>query len=360
MCISSNVRRECNAEVCVFEGCQESFVSVNGNIPEIPEASPILDDAGVSQEQSCVPADFLPPEPAPSSAQWTLSLLLLGLTFCTTTFAGFFYATGFFGFGNLARFLFSPNFRIFLSSISFSFPLVVILTAHELGHYFACRYYGMRCTPPYFIPAPLPLTGTLGAFIRIKSHFREKKALFDIGIAGPLAGFLFSLPVLWIGINISRLTPKLSHGVSGLSFGEPLIFRLIGIVALGYAPGRHDMIAHPMAMAGWVGLLATSLNLLPIWQLDGGHIAYAALGERWHKKLSFAAVAVLIILSFLGWPTPSYLLFAVILLIIGWRLRFYHPAPLVNEGPLGTGRTILAIVALLILILSFTPTPITT
>jgi len=305
------------------------------------------------------PADFLPPEPAPSPGQWALSLLLFGLTFCTATFAGLFYATGFFGFGDLTRLLFSPNPRILLSSISFSFPLIVILAAHEIGHYLACRYYGMKCTPPYFIPAPLPLTGTLGAFIRIKSHFRGKKALFDIGIAGPLAGFLFSLPVLWIGISISRLTPRLPLKFTGLSFGEPLIFRLIGMATLGYAPERQDMIAHPMAMAGWVGLLATSLNLLPIWQLDGGHIAYAALGAGWHKKLSFAAVAALIIVSFLGWPTPSYLLFGLMLLIIGWRLRFYHPAPLVNEGPLGTGRTILAFVALLILILSFTPVPIT-
>ena len=332
---------------------------MSSDIPEIPQASPIFDKADVSRERFPVPADFLPPEPAPSSSQWALALLLLGLTFCTTTFAGLFYATGFFGFSGLTHILFPPNSRILLSCISFSFPLIVILTAHELGHYFACRYYGMKCTPPYFIPAPLPLTGTLGAFIKIKSHFRKKKALFDIGIAGPLAGFLFSLPVLWTGISISRLTPRLPPQFEGLSFGEPLIFRLIGMAALGYAPERQDMIAHPMAMAGWVGLLATSLNLLPIWQLDGGHVAYAVFGAERHKKLSFAAVAILIAVSFMGWPTPSYLLFGLILLIIGWRLRFYHPAPLVDEGPLGTGRIILALVALLILILSFTPTPIT-
>jgi membrane-associated protease RseP (regulator of RpoE activity) len=331
---------------------------VSSNIPEIPKGFQTFDD--VSKDSFYVPSDFLPPEPAPSTTQWAISLLLLFLTFCTTTFAGFFYSTGFFEFNNLKDLLFSTNPRIFLTSFSFSFPLIVILSAHELGHYFACRYYGMKCTPPYFIPAPLPLTGTLGAFIKIKSHFRRKKALFDIGIAGPLAGFLFSLPVLWIGISISRLTPKLPHRFTGLSFGEPLIFRLIGVAALGYAPEKQDMIAHPMAMAGWVGLLVTSLNLLPIWQLDGGHIAYAVFGADWHKKLSFAAVAAVIIVSFMGWPTPSYLLFGLILLIIGWRLRFYHPAPLVDEGPLGPGRMALAFVALLILVLSFTPIPITT
>ena len=332
---------------------------MSSNIPEIPSAFQIFEKADVLHEQSCVPADFFPPEPAPSSSQWMLSLFPLGLTFCTTTFAGLFYVAGFFGYSGLTRILFTPNPWMILSCISFSFPLIVILTAHELGHYFACRYYGMKCTPPYFIPAPLPLTGTLGAFIKIKSHFRRKKALFDIGIAGPLAGFLFTLPVLWIGISISKLTPKLRPQFSGMIFGEPLIFRLIGMAALGYTPERQDMIAHPMAMAGWVGLLATSLNLLPIWQLDGGHVAYAVFGAERHKKLSFAAVTALIAVSFLRWPTPSYLLFGLILLIIGWRLRFYHPAPLVDDGPLGPVRTILALVALLILVLSFTPTPIT-
>ena len=312
------------------------------------------------QESSFVPTDLFPPEPAPSPSQWALSLTLLFLTFCTTIFAGGFYSTGFLGFRDPAGLLFLLNPRIISACFSFSFPLLVILSAHELGHYFACRYYGMKCTPPYFIPMPLPLTGTLGAFIKIKSYFRGKKALFDIGIAGPLAGFLFSLPVLWIGISISRLTPNIPSRHLELSFGEPLIFRLIGMAVLGYAPERQDIIAHPMAMAGWVGLLATSLNLLPIWQLDGGHIAYAVFGAEWHKKLSFAAVIALIIVSFMGWPTPSYLLFGLILLIIGWRLRFYHPAPLVDEGPLGTGRIILAFIALLILILSFTPVPITT
>ena len=333
---------------------------MSDNFPEIPQNIPIVDTICVSYEPASVPAeDSIPPEPPPSSTQWALSLLLLGLAFCTTTFAGFFYATGYMDLKNLTNLLLSPNLHTIIACISFSFPLIVILSAHELGHYLACRYYGMKCTPPYFIPAPLPLTGTLGAFIKIKSNFRRKKALFDIGIAGPLAGFLFALPVLWIGISISRLTPKLPPQFSSLNFGEPLIFRLIGIAALGYAPERHDMIAHPMAMAGWVGLLATSLNLLPIWQLDGGHIAYAVFGAERHKKLSFVAAAALIAVSLLSLPTPSYMLFGVLLLIIGWRTRFYHPEPLVDEGHLGTPRLILAFIALLILIFSFTPVPIT-
>ena len=326
----------------------------------IQQTHSVLDKPGASRELPHIPVDLLHPEPAPSSSQWILSLLLLGITFCTTTVAGFFYAAGFFGFRDLAQLLLLPNLQILFACVSFSFPLITILIAHELGHYFACRHYGMKCTPPYFIPAPLPLTGTLGAFIKIKSHFRNKKALFDIGIAGPLAGFLFSLPVLWAGISISKLIPKLPLEFDGMSFGEPLIFRLIGIVVLGYAPESQDMLAHPMAMAGWVGLLATSLNLLPIWQLDGGHIAYAVFGAKWHRILSLAAISAIIAISFIGWPTPSYLLFALILLFIGWRTRFYHPAPLVDLGSLGPGRITLAVVALLVLILSFTPVPIST
>ena len=340
---------------------KDDVILASGGIPENPHNLPsVLDETGVLWKSVHVLEDSLPPEPPPSLRRWAVSLLLLFLTFCTATFAGFFYTTGFLEFDGFARAISSPNSRVFLTCLSFSLSLIVILAAHELGHYFACRYYGMKCTPPYFIPAPLPLTGTLGAFIRIKSHFRRKKALFDVGIAGPLAGFLFCLPVLWIGISISKLTPKLPLHFTSLSFGEPIIFRLIGMVALGYAPEKQDIIAHPMAMAGWVGLLATSLNLLPVWQLDGGHVAYALFGPEWHRKLSYAALAVLIAVSFMGWPMPSYLLFALLLLILGLRMRFYHPAPLTDDGPLGTCRNILAFVALLILILSFTPVPVTT
>ena len=308
-----------------------------------------------------VPEDLIPPEPGPSPRQWALALFLLCLTVVTTIFAGLFYATGNFGVPETSRFIFSfLHPRVLLAGFSFSFSLIAILLAHELGHFLACRYYGMRSTPPYFIPAPLPLTGTLGAFIKIKSACISNRALFDIGIAGPLAGFVFSLPVLWIGISISRVVPKLPAHFSNLSFGEPLLFRLIATATLGYMPDRHSLLTHPMAMAGWVGLLATSLNLLPIWQLDGGHIAYAMFGAERQRRLSIVLVIALILLGIMGWPTPSYLFFGLMLLIIGGlKMRFYHPAPLLREQPLGTGRTILGYVALAILILSFTPTPIT-
>ncbi len=247
---------------------------------------------------------------------------------------------------------------LLLRGLPFSFPLIAILLAHEMGHFFACRHYDVRCTPPFFIPAPISIVGTFGAFIKIKSPFHHKRALFDIGIAGPLAGFIIALPVLWIGIGMSKLIPKGALEAGGLSFGEPLVFVFIAKLVLGYSPVKQDMIAHPIAMAAWFGLLATSLNLLPIWQLDGGHIAYAILGRLRQRKISIISAVALILMSFLGWPTPTYLLFGLVILIIGARFHFYHPPTLQDAEEIGPGRMYLGLLALFILIICFTPVPI--
>jgi membrane-associated protease RseP (regulator of RpoE activity) len=318
---------------------------VSSNLPEFTTASQLWE---------------LPPaiasEPPPSRREWVISVLLLFATIITTCFAGLCYLTGLDFVRALSLFLAKP--KLLLLGLSFSIPLIAILLAHELGHFLACRYYGMSCTPPFFIPIPLPISGTLGAFIKIKSRFLNRKALFDIGVAGPLAGFIFVLPTLWVGISFSRVIPKGLLGSGWLSFGEPIIFRFFGELILGYSPARQDMLPHPIAMAAWVGLLATSLNLLPIWQLDGGHIAYAMIGSSRHKTLSIAALISLILVSFAGWPTPSYALFSVLLLIVGIRSRFYHPPVVVEEEALGFGRIILGLLAYLILIISFMPVPI--
>jgi membrane-associated protease RseP (regulator of RpoE activity) len=297
-------------------------------------------------------------EPPPAGRDWAISILLLFATILTTSFAGLCYLTSLDAGRALSLFLMRP--RLLLLGLPFSIPLIAILLAHELGHYLACRYYGMSCTPPFFIPVPLPISGTLGAFIKIKSRFINRKALFDIGIAGPLAGFMFVLPALWIGISFSRLVPKGLLGHAGLSFGEPIIFRVFGKLILGYSPASQDMIAHPIAMAAWVGLLATSLNLLPIWQLDGGHIAYAMIGRPRHMLLSKAALIAMIFMSLAEWqwPLPPYLLFLVLLLVFGIRSRFYHPSVVIEEDALGPGRFILGMIAYLILIISFMPVPV--
>lgn len=322
---------------------------MSSHFPDYPPAPALSDKSSVGFRQD--PHTF-----HEAWRQWLAPVVLLFITALSTTFAGLFYVFGDIGFfAAVGATLLKPS--LILQGLPFSIPLITILLAHEMGHYLACRYHGVSCTPPYFIPVPISIAGTLGAFIKIKSHFPNRRVLFDIGIAGPLAGFAFVIPALWIGVSFSRLVPKGSIA-GGLSFGEPLVFRWFGRMALGYSPAVHDMIAHPIAMAAWFGLLATSLNLLPIWQLDGGHIAYAIFGRRLQKKISVTAAASLLAVSFLGWPTPSYLLFALLLIILGMRVRFYHPATLMDVEPLGSGRIFMGIIAALILILSFIVVPI--
>jgi membrane-associated protease RseP (regulator of RpoE activity) len=292
----------------------------------------------------------------PSRREWIIAALLFAATFVSTTFAGVLYARDDVSFLTMI-FVAIARPSILLYGLPFSFTFIMILLAHELGHFFACRYYGIRCTPPYFLPFPISIAGTLGAFIRIKSPFQNKRALFDVGVAGPLAGFAFVVPALFIGISHSQLIPKGSVQ-GGYSFGEPIIFRLVGKMVLDYSPERQDMFAHPIAMAAWFGLLATSLNLFPIWQLDGGHIAYAILGRDLQKRVSIVGAIGLIAVSFAGWPIPSYLVFGGLLLIFGLRNKFFHPATLCDAEEIGPRRIIIGMLALLILVLCFTAVPI--
>ncbi|NWG12072.1 MAG: site-2 protease family protein [Acidobacteria bacterium] len=296
------------------------------------------------------------PPPEPSRRQWFLSASLFAATFLTTTLAGLFHAGGDVDLLTAALAV-SAQPSVVLLGLPFSITLMAILLAHELGHFLACRYYGIRCTPPYFIPSPFLFAGTFGAFIRIRSPFADRRALFDVGIAGPLVGFAFVIPALAVGISYSKLIARGSLG-GGITFGEPLLFRWLAKIVLGYSPATQDMIAHPIAMAGWLGLLVTCLNLLPIWQLDGGHIAYAVLGREQQRRTSLYATVGLILISFLGWPVPSYLLFGILLLVLGSRFRFYHPATLNDDVRLGRGRLLLGAAALAILLVSFTPVPV--
>lgn len=297
----------------------------------------------------------MPASAEPQGKAWLLSAFLFVLTFLSTTYAGIFYATGDANWLRMMLLIFSHP-SVLLLGLPFSLTFMVILLAHELGHFMACRYYGIRCTPPFFIPLPISLVGTLGAFIRIKSPFQNRRALFDVGVAGPLAGFAFVLPSLAIGIAASELVPR-GNLQGALSFGEPLLFRMLGRLIVGYTPATQDMIAHPIAIAAWFGLLVTALNLLPIWQLDGGHITYAIFGRSGQRRISIAATCGLLLVSLLGWPFPAYLLFGVLLLIFGARFRFYHPPTLFDGEALGSRRLALGLFALAILVLCFTPVP---
>jgi membrane-associated protease RseP (regulator of RpoE activity) len=242
-----------------------------------------------------------------------------------------------------------------LQGLPFSLTLLTILMAHEMGHYLTARYYGVDASLPFFIPAPT-LIGTLGAFIRIRSAILSKRVLFDIGIGGPLAGFAVLVGPLAVGVSLSKVAPGIAeHGE--LIFGTPLILRVFEWVQFPHV-ATADIYLHPVARAAWVGVLATALNLLPIGQLDGGHILYAFVGER-TRKLSRVFVAALAALGFYQLFTTEYkagytwLIWSVILLFVAMR----HPT-IIDPAPVGRGRAWLAVVALVILILSFTPVPV--
>ncbi len=241
------------------------------------------------------------------------------------------------------------------SGLTFSGALLTILTAHELGHYFACRYYGVRATLPFFIPAPpLFLAGTFGAFIKMKSPIPSRRALFDIGLAGPLAGFVALLPVAVAGL-LTLKTGAPPSGDGAIIFNDPLLFQIISRLS---GVNLVDALPNPFYMAAWIGLLVTSLNLMPVGQLDGGHGTFACFGQRAHKiigRLAFITIAVMSVLGFFWHGSPSGFLYTVLLAVM---LKVRHPAPDEME-PLGRGRTIVAIFTLLVFALSFVPFPIT-
>jgi membrane-associated protease RseP (regulator of RpoE activity) len=285
--------------------------------------------------------------------QLAVPLLLLALTLVTTTVAGadmmylfrrdLAYTVDFDRYWILLQ---SPT--LLAEGFIFSIPLLLILFAHEMGHFLACEYYQVDATYPYFIPFPTPI-GTMGAFIRIRAPIYTRKALFDIAIAGPIAGFLVLLPVLIVGVTLSKVHTNLAND-SDLVFGNP---ELIRILTSFLFPGinTEDIYLHPCARAAWVGLLATALNLIPIGQLDGGHLIYAFTGEFSKFLYRFAWLGILGLAVFASWNT--WLIWAVILLFLGMR----HPA-IYDSQPLGTVRILLAFVALAIFLLSFSAIPV--
>ncbi len=227
--------------------------------------------------------------------------------------------------------------------------LLVILLGHELGHYLSCRHYGLSATLPFFVPAPT-LIGTLGAFIKIRTPIRTKRQLFDVGAAGPLIGFLLSIPALFYGLALSKSVPPFT-GEGTISFGEPLILKLIGTLVLPVIPQGHDVVLHPVAFAGWVGVLITALNLFPAGQLDGGHVSYSVFGRR-ARLVSRLVVALFFVFGIIFWL--GWLIWAFIILILGTK----HPPTSDESQPLPRGRRVLAVVILIIFILCFIPDPI--
>lgn len=324
------------------------------------------------------------PAMRPKARAWIIHSLLLAATFVTATIAG-----AIFPFGRLpifpelidgtapdsiAALLYLPQYygnmigttivalstdpSIFWSAVSFSLSLLFILTAHEAGHYVACRLYRVRATLPFFIPTP-PLigpAGTLGAFIKILSPMPSRRAVFDIGVAGPIAGFVALMPVSIAALStMEQISPAQAAMVKAeLYFSDPLYLQLLAPLF-----GVDLTLAVPNAFyyATWMGLLVTALNLIPSGQLDGGHANYAVFGplvHKWTGRIAFAAMATLAFLGYWLYNSPSGVLIAILL---GVMLRVGHPRPLSDE-PLDGKRKVVAFLTLIIFVLCFAPFPI--
>ncbi len=234
------------------------------------------------------------------------------------------------------------------AGLMFSAPLLIILLAHEFGHYFACSYYRLDASLPYFLPAPT-FIGTLGAFIRIRSPIYSRRELFDVGVAGPIAGFVVLLPALAIGLAFSKVIPGIALE-GDLVFDSPLIVRALEWAIFPGVPAA-DIYLHPVARAAWVGLFATALNLLPFGQLDGGHILYAVASERF-RLLTRIFWVILLPLGALYWPWWAW---AAVLFFFGLK----HP-PIYDPDPLSKGRIQVAWLSLFLFTICFMPAPIAT
>lgn len=296
---------------------------------------------------------WLAPPPRPKFQhryRWHIVLFLI--TLATTTGAGVFHAADLFPGQAPAMSIWS----VLPLGLWYSLPVLFILGCHEFGHYYYCRVHNVDATLPFFIPAPLPLTGTFGAVIRIREPFPSKQALFDVGVAGPIAGFLALLPVLYMGVSLSRVVAMPPQNPDVIYFGEPLLFKAMAWLHFGPLPDGSDIILHPMGFAGWLGMLVTALNLLPFGQLDGGHIMYAVLGRR-AGRVSIATVAVtaLLTLHSVSWAATT-----IMMLAMAYFLGFRHPQIIDEHVPLDRRRQLVAIGALIIFILCFTPVPIET
>jgi membrane-associated protease RseP (regulator of RpoE activity) len=237
----------------------------------------------------------------------------------------------------------------YVGGAAYCVALMSILVAHEMGHYVVSRRHGVPATLPYFLPFPLSPFGTFGAIIKMKGVITDKNALFDIGIAGPLSGFLVSLPFIVAGIKMSTVQ-QITGQTSFIQLGDPLIFKILQWVVIGDLPEGYDVVLHPVGYAGWVGLFVTALNLLPVGQLDGGHLVFAVFG----KKSRWVYGATIVLMGMLAvFYNPGWIMLVVLLLIFG----MHHPEPIDTETPLDEKRKLLAWIALFIFLLSFTPAP---
>jgi membrane-associated protease RseP (regulator of RpoE activity) len=317
-------------------------------------AFPFTSNNGSSNENPDVfapaPSEW-PPRRKFQDRRWRNVVLLL-LTMVTTTMAGADAYLSFLSDLGGRSLPLALDLSILVSGLWYSVTILTILGFHEMGHYLACRYYDVDASLPFFIPAP-QLTGTLGAFIRIREPIPSKRMLFDIGIAGPIAGFLVAVPALILGLSLSNVV-RLPPDFRGFSIGEPLLFKAASLAIWGSPPDGYAINMHPTAFAAWFGLLATALNLLPIGQLDGGHISYAVLGRR-SSHVTMATIAAAVVLTYFS---PSWAVWTVLMIVMLVLFGRHHPQAFDEHEPLDRTRTLLALVAVAMFVLCFTPVPI--
>jgi membrane-associated protease RseP (regulator of RpoE activity) len=324
------------------------------------DASPVLTEIP-RFEASSGPARSLGRQIAPPFEIPRLNAVLFLLTLLTTTMAGADMAGALVSFGHPLASLVN-----LASGLSFSLPLMLILLAHEMGHYLTARRYGVDSSLPYFIPAPFPsifFIGTFGAFIRMKAPPRTRRAMFDIGAAGPWAGFVVALVAIIVGLTRSQVTP-LDTSQGGLQLGNSLIFWSVSRVVLGVDPNNVNVNLDPIAFAGWIGLFVTTLNLLPVGQLDGGHVVYSLFGGNWHRRVSrlFTLGTLLMVVVPVG---SNFLFHTSITFWGGWLLWFAiviflglgHPSTVDAESGLAGGRKLAAWATIALFIGTFSPVP---
>ena len=314
---------------------------------------PTIELQGRAQEVPIVLPAW-PAAPAARPKRLWLAILLFAITFFTCLAAGRQFAIAFANnqaasvgefFVSLKLLYKDPS--ALASGFPFAISLMIILLSHELGHYFACKHHDIRASYPYFIPAPT-LIGTLGAFILIRSPIRSRRALFDVGASGPLAGFAVAIPILIYGVIHSRVVPSIASEGTEIVFGVPLVMRLL---AHRFFPDANPLtlLLHPVGRAAWVGLFATALNLLPVGQLDGGHVL-RSFQPRLHRWIGLLVPAILVALGYfwsVWWAWAGILL----------ALRFLRIPPIQDQRPLDAPRVVLAMGTLLVMILCFMPVP---
>jgi len=350
----ARVLQLCCTEVCSLPRTSDDFVAT-----QFPESSTQSLPEALHRRATPTLRDFYAAHrPRGSRKSLALAVILFLVTLCTCLVAGAQFSVAFAQDEAASVDEFVRAFKLLyqhpaalLSGLPFALTLMSILLAHELGHFFACRHHQIRTSYPFFIPAPT-LIGTFGAFILLRSPIRNARALFDVGASGPFVGFFFAFPALMYGVLHSKIVPGLADPANAdIVFGVPLILHLLArLFHPGVAVG--NLLLNPVGRAAWVGLFATSLNLLPAGQLDGGHIL-RSLSARVHRFVSMFLPMLLLVLGLVrhwtGWYIWAALLFG---------LRFLSSAPVYDDAPLDTERRVAAALALLIFLLCFMPAPI--